>query len=96
MSFSFALEIKPKDTITYFIDSVIDSSRYFVLRIKDKATGTKSALIGIGFLERDPAFELKNCLNEYIRYIDRNNSSSNINIEVFICIPIFFYMLYII
>lgn len=28
-------------------------------------------MIGIGFRERDTAFDFKNCLNEYVRYIDR-------------------------
>ena len=34
------------------------------------------------FLDRDPAFEFKNCLNEYIRYMDRMrraDASAHIN-----------------
>jgi len=67
------------------VDNVIDSSRYFVLRIidprtKDSAT-PKTALIGIGFEDRDPAFEFKSCLNEYIRYVDRMSGIDSTQME---------------
>ena len=39
--------------------------------------------MGIGWLDRDPAFELKSCLNEYIRYVGRSNTAANLN-KVFI------------
>lgn len=64
------VEIQPRESITAYIDNVVDSSRYFVLKMKDKATG-RTAQMGIGWLDRDPAFEFKSCLNEYIRYVDR-------------------------
>ena len=70
------VEIKPNETVTNFIDAVIDSSRYFALKIKDRKT-LKTALIGIGWQDRDPAFEFKNCLNEYIRYVSRMATASN-------------------
>ena len=53
-----------------FVDGVIDSSRYYVLRLQDR-TSTRSALMGIGFRERDTAFDFKNALNDYVRYVDR-------------------------
>lgn len=53
-----------------FVDGVIDSSRYFVLRVQDPRSD-RSTFIGVGFRERDTAFEFKNCLNDYIRYISR-------------------------
>jgi hypothetical protein len=34
---------------------------------------SRTTLIGIGFRERESAFDFKNCLNEYIRFIDRMN-----------------------
>jgi adaptin ear-binding coat-associated protein 1/2 len=64
------VEVKPSTDITTFVDSVIDSSRYFVLRLKDPKS-SRTTNIGIGFRERDVAFDFKNCLNEYVRYIDR-------------------------
>lgn len=64
------IEVKPKGDITAFVDAVIDSSRYYVLKIQDLKT-SRSTLIGIGFRERDIAFDFKNALNDYIRYVDR-------------------------
>jgi hypothetical protein len=31
----------------------------------------RTTLIGIGFRERDQAFDFKNALNEYVKYVDR-------------------------
>ena len=62
--------MKPGGDITHFVDGVIDSSRYYVLRLKDRAS-TRSALMGVGFRERETGFDFKNALNDYVRYIDR-------------------------
>ena len=64
------VEVKPGGDIMYFVDGVIDSSRYYVLRLQDRAS-TRSVLMGIGFRERDTAFDFKNALNDYVRYVDR-------------------------
>jgi len=83
------IEIKPKEDILAFVDAVIDSSRYFVIRlcglfillilqlfrflsdrIKDPES-SRSVSIGIGFRERETAFDFKTTLNEYVRYVDR-------------------------
>lgn len=64
------IEVKPKEDITTYVDSVIDSSRYFVLRLKDPKSA-RTTSIGIGFREREIAFDLKNVLNDYVRYVDR-------------------------
>ena len=53
---------------------MIDSSRYYVLRLQDRAS-SRSVLIGIGFRERDTAFDFKNALNDYVRYIDRMSTA---------------------
>lgn len=53
-----------------FVDGVIDSSRYFVLRVKDSKS-ERSTYIGVGFRERETAFEFRNCLNDYIRFVGR-------------------------
>ena len=65
------IQISPSERdLLRFVDGVIDSSRYFVLKIRDPQSG-RSAYIGVGFRERETAFEFKNCLNDYIRYINR-------------------------
>jgi adaptin ear-binding coat-associated protein 1/2 len=64
------IEVKPKEDIIAFVDAVIDSSRYFVIKLKDP-NSTRTTSIGIGFRDREVAFDFKNSLNEYVRYIDR-------------------------
>jgi adaptin ear-binding coat-associated protein 1/2 len=60
--------------ILRYVDGVIDSSRYFVLKIKD-INSERSVYIGVGFRERDCAFEFKNAINDYIRYLDRKGKA---------------------
>lgn len=69
------LETKPGENIISFVDGVIDSSRYFVVRIKDP-NSTRTTLVGIGFRDREIAFDFKTILNEYIKYIDRMDLAS--------------------
>lgn len=35
-------------------------------------------MIGIGFRERDEAFDFKNCLNDYVKFINRMELASNL------------------
>jgi adaptin ear-binding coat-associated protein 1/2 len=75
------IEIKPSEDVTPYVDAVIDSSRYFVLKLKDpKSTRTQN--IGIGFRERETAFDLKNALNEYVRYIERMAKADEMHSKV--------------
>jgi len=74
-------EIIPKEPITPFVDSVIDSSRYFVLKLKDPRS-TKTTNIGIGFRERDTAFDFRNALNECVRFVDRMALASSMSHQV--------------
>jgi len=71
------IEVPPKGDITPFVDAVIDSSRYYVLRIKDPAS-TRTTLLGVGFRERETAFDLKNVLNEYVRFVDRMDTAKRL------------------
>ncbi|KAJ1435871.1 hypothetical protein B484DRAFT_325355 [Ochromonadaceae sp. CCMP2298] len=54
--------VKPGENILGFVDAVIDSSRYYVVRIKDPES-SRSTLVGVGFRDRECAFDFKNCLN---------------------------------
>lgn len=65
------IQMTPHEVITPFVDAVIDSSRYFAIRIKDPANPNRFATLGIGFRERDAALDFKQVLNDYVRYVDR-------------------------
>ncbi|KAL8253025.1 hypothetical protein R6Q59_036718 [Mikania micrantha] len=51
------------------VESVLDSSRYFVLKIED-GTG-KHAFIGLGFNERNEAFDFNVALSDHEKYVKR-------------------------
>ncbi|CAH1439600.1 unnamed protein product [Lactuca virosa] len=51
------------------VESVLDSSRYFVLKIED-GTG-KHAFIGLGFTERNEAFDFNVALSDHEKYVKR-------------------------
>ena len=74
------IEVAPHGDITAFVDAVIDSSRYYVLRIKDPAS-TRTTLLGIGFRDREVAFDFKSVLNEYVRYVDRMDAAKKLSEE---------------
>jgi hypothetical protein len=49
------------------IEAVIDSSRYFVIRIADANSG-KHAYVGLGFPERAWAFDMNVSIQDHFRY----------------------------
>ena len=59
-------------SITKYIDGVIDSSRYYVLRLTNKQGQT--AMIGVGFRDREVSFDFKTVINEFIKYVDRTHA----------------------
>ncbi|XP_074654397.1 adaptin ear-binding coat-associated protein 1-like isoform X2 [Tubulanus polymorphus] len=50
-------------------ESVLDSSRYFVIRIKD--VSGRSAFIGVGFEDRSDAFDLNVSLQDHFKWLKK-------------------------
>ncbi|KAJ9169630.1 hypothetical protein P3X46_017797 [Hevea brasiliensis] len=53
------------------VETVLDSSRYFVLKIEDG--GGKHAFIGLGFAERNEAFDFNVALSDHEKYVRREH-----------------------
>ena len=56
------------------VERVIDSSRYFVIRVVDKQT-SKHAFIGLGFAEREAAGDFFRALIDHQHYIERKEKA---------------------
>ncbi|CAH9082134.1 unnamed protein product [Cuscuta europaea] len=52
------------------VESVLDSSRYFVLKIEDGRG--KHAFVGLGFNERNEAFDFNVALSDHDKYVKRD------------------------
>ncbi|KAL6214521.1 hypothetical protein ACLB2K_013955 [Fragaria x ananassa] len=55
------------------VETVLDSSRYFVLKIED-GTG-KHAFVGLGFAERNEAFDFNVALSDHDKYVKRESDN---------------------
>ncbi|XP_077226574.1 non-intrinsic ABC protein 4 [Tasmannia lanceolata] len=53
------------------VETVLDSSRYFVLKIEDGMG--KHAFIGLGFTERNEAFDFNVALSDHEKYVKREH-----------------------
>lgn len=57
------------------VESVLDSSRYFVLRIQDDSGG-RSAFIGMGFGDRSDSFDLNVALQDHFKWVKKEKQIS--------------------
>lgn len=58
------------------VEPVIDSSRYFVLRIEENIDGRlRHAFIGIGFRERTEAYDFQAALHDHMKYLDKKKTA---------------------
>lgn len=64
-----------KLSLEYFVESVVDSSRYFVVRIVDEKSG-REAHVGFGFREREEATDFREALNYYQKSIRREEEAA--------------------
>lgn len=58
------------------VESVSDSSRYFVIKIKNPNDG-RSAFIGIGFEDRSDSFDLNVALQDHFKRIAQEQDEAN-------------------
>ncbi|KAK6940638.1 NECAP, PHear domain [Dillenia turbinata] len=57
------------------VETVLDSSRYFVLKIEDGRG--KHAFVGLGFNERNEAFDFNVALSDHDKYVKRESDKDN-------------------
>lgn len=58
------------------VEAVIDSSRYFVLRIEENIGGRlRHAFIGIGFRERTEAYDFQAALHDHMKYLNKKKAA---------------------
>ncbi|GMH57324.1 hypothetical protein TrST_g8290 [Triparma strigata] len=64
----------PPKRLDTIVETVLDSSRYFVLKCVDDAT-RREVRVGIGFRDRCHASDLKGHLQDYVRSVERGNKA---------------------
>ncbi|XP_042477667.1 uncharacterized protein LOC122059026 [Macadamia integrifolia] len=58
------------------VETVIDSSRYFVLRVEENIGGRlRHAFIGIGFRERPQAYDFQAALHDHMKYLNKKKTA---------------------
>lgn len=65
----------PSHTIEHWVNLVVDSSRYFAVRIKDSKSG-REAFIGVGFRERTDATNFRMSIEDYINSLKREEKAA--------------------
>mmetsp|Transcript_25741 Transcript_25741/g.54396 ORF Transcript_25741/g.54396 Transcript_25741/m.54396 type:complete len:271 (-) Transcript_25741:146-958(-) len=67
----------PSHKIEHWVNPVVDSSRYFAVRIKDSKTG-REAFIGVGFRERTDATNFRMSIEDYINSLKREQKAAEL------------------
>ncbi|KAK3164773.1 hypothetical protein QOZ80_1AG0024500 [Eleusine coracana subsp. coracana] len=58
------------------VEPVIDSSRYFVLRVEENIDGRqRHAFIGLGFRERPEAYDFQASLHDHMKYLNKKKAA---------------------
>lgn len=58
------------------VEPVIDSSRYFVLRVEENIGGRlRHAFLGIGFRERPQAYDFQAALHDHMKYLNKKKTA---------------------
>jgi hypothetical protein len=69
---------KPGNHLEHWVLPVVDSSRYFALRIRDPNTG-REAFIGIGFRERLDATNFRMSMEDYVNSLRRESKAEELH-----------------
>lgn len=64
--------------LEHWVESVIDSSRYFAVRIRDSKTG-REAFIGVGFRERNDATNFRMTLEDYCNALRKEEKAQELH-----------------
>lgn len=63
-----------KKKVDHYVEAVLDSTRYFVVRVKDDKA-KREALIGLGFRDREEASDFRAALSKYEQDITREHAN---------------------
>jgi hypothetical protein len=70
----FAQCVIPNGEHEKYVEPVLDSSRYSVLKI---ANDQRHTFVGFGFSDRNDAFDFKSCLNDFrVRFVEREQAEN--------------------
>ena len=64
---------KPDHNLEHYVEAVMDSTRYFCVRVTDEKAG-REALIGLGFREREEAADFRAALGKYVSDIAKERT----------------------
>jgi adaptin ear-binding coat-associated protein 1/2 len=62
--------VSKPNPIEHYVEAVLDSTRYFVIRVTDEKAG-REALIGLGFRDREEAGDFRASLAKYANEVKK-------------------------
>ncbi|XP_064641918.1 adaptin ear-binding coat-associated protein 2-like isoform X2 [Lineus longissimus] len=72
----FAMSIVEQYPAGVDVQSVKDSSRYYVIRISEHPSSTRKASIGIGFSDRGDAFDFRVSLTDHFKWLKQDKEAA--------------------